>query len=313
MANDTGTKKTTIDTLIPDIQKVFTNQEHEISEKNLEELAENIKEVVRTSVLEASVVRKPYLRMSKIGTPERKLWYEMNRQKEDVPVEVEGDDVEEVVPLDPTLAMKFLYGHLLEQVLLFFIKEAGHTLEGTQETLEINGVEGHRDAKIDGINVDIKTASFFGFKKFSEGSLLVDDPFGYIAQLSGYVYADEGALDKGGAFLALNKESGELALLKIDSMDLINPEERIDRLQKVIDLPSPPSEKCYQPKPDGKSGNMMLHKNCTYCPFKVDCWKDANNGRGLRGFQYSNGTKYLTEVHSEPTVPEVKLYEEEFK
>ena len=42
------------------------------------------------------------------------------------------------------------------------------------------------DCKIDGEVVDVKSASAMSFKKFKNGTLYEDDPFGYIAQLAGY-------------------------------------------------------------------------------------------------------------------------------
>jgi len=50
---------------------------------------------------------------------------------------------------------------------------------------------------------------------------------------------------------------------------------------------------------------MRLPTGCTYCPYKHDCWTDANEGKGLRAFRYSNGLKYFTKVVSEPRVEEV--------
>jgi hypothetical protein len=38
--------------------------------------------------------------------------------------------------------------------------------------------------------IDIKTASNFAFNKFKKGTLADDDPFGYLAQLSGYEEAE---------------------------------------------------------------------------------------------------------------------------
>jgi hypothetical protein len=42
---------------------------------------------------------------------------------------------------------------------------------------------------IDGVTVDVKSASKYGFEKFLKHNLREDDPFGYISQLSSYVYA----------------------------------------------------------------------------------------------------------------------------
>ena len=39
---------------------------------------------------------------------------------------------------------------------------------------------------------------------------------------------------------------------------------------------------------------------CAYCGFKIECWKDANGGKGLRKFKYSNGSRFLTHVAKRP-------------
>jgi len=56
----------------------------------------------------------------------------------------------------------------------------------------------------------------------------------------------------------------------------------------------------------GKSGNRQLCTACRYCSFKYTCWADSNGGGGLRKFNYNNGIVYLTEVHLEPKVEEIK-------
>jgi len=56
---------------------------------------------------------------------------------------------------------------------------------------------------------------------------------------------------------------------------------------------------------DGSSGNMRLAVGCSFCDYKYDCWKDANGGKGIRTFNYSNGPKHLVQVGKEPNVPEV--------
>ena len=57
------------------------------------------------------------------------------------------------------------------------------------------------DSKIDGEVVDVKTASSYSFKKFEQGTLNEDDPFGYVTQLTGY---EEHEKTKRGGFLAVN-------------------------------------------------------------------------------------------------------------
>jgi hypothetical protein len=286
----------TLDTLIEDIHGIFHDPSHEVCPENLERFGENCKKALKESIEEATTQRPPTLRMSKIGTPDRKLWYEMNGA---TPAVTSGKK-----EIDPALLTKFLYGHILEELVLFLCREAGHTVEGEQDECIVNGVKGHRDAKIDGVVVDVKSASKFAFQKFKTGSLFKDDPFGYIPQISGYVQADPEAADYG-AFLAINKETGDLALLKVDPIDMVDAESRISHIRDVVESPAPPVQKCYEPIPLGKAGNTGLAMNCVYCPFKHECWKDANGGRGLRAFQYSNKVEYLTHVAVPPRVPEL--------
>lgn len=228
------------------------------------------------------------LRMSNIGRPARQLWYESKKDSEPTPLKA------------PT-HIKFLYGHLLEELLLLFVKIAGHSVSDEQKEVTVDGIKGHIDCKIDGQVVDIKTASNFGFKKFKEGTLYQDDPFGYMYQLSGYE-TSEGTTE--GGFLAINKETGELALYCPGDLTKPNVNGRIDSLKNKLKSDTPP-EKCYQPVPEGKKGNMRLPTGCAYCGFKNECWSDANNGRGLRVFKYANGLKYFTRVTSTPNVQEL--------
>ena len=154
------------------------------------------------------------------------------------------------------------------------------------------------DCKIDGEVVDIKTASGFAFKKFSEGTLPDNDPFGYIAQLSGYEQS-EGTED--GGFLAINKENGEVCLFRPGNLSKPNVSTRINTIKDALTKDEPPIKPCYNPVAEGKKGNMRLEAGCVYCPHKAKCWD------GLRAFKYSNGVKYFTRVVSLPKVPEIPL------
>ena len=90
----------------------------------------------------------------------------------------------------------------MEHLILFLAELSGHKVTDQQKKVTVDGIVGHMDSKIDGEVVDVKTASSHSFKKFKDGSLYGDDPFGYVAQLSGYEENEDS--DKGG-FLALNK------------------------------------------------------------------------------------------------------------
>jgi hypothetical protein len=227
------------------------------------------------------------LRMSNIGKPARQLWYEKR-------------DENGRGGIDGATQIKFLYGHLLEEVVLMLVRMAGHTVTDEQKEVAVEGIVGHMDCKINGEVVDVKSASRFAFNKFKEGRLAQDDPFGYMGQLAGYEAA-EGT--NNGGFLVINKESGELCMYTPDDLDKPNIKTHINMLIPALKLDTAP-ELCYPTVPDGKKGNMKIAKGCSWCKYKYPCHKDANDGEGLRTFKYSNGFAYLTKVVSEPRVEE---------
>ena len=197
--------------------------------------------------------------------------------------------------------IKFLYGHILEEVVLFLARLAEHEVTSEQKEVNVDGIKGHMDCKIDGEVIDVKTASGFAFKKFKEGTLPDDDPFGYMAQIAANEESE--GTTKGG-FLTLNKENGELALFRPDELDKPNIKARIKLLREQLEEDTPP-EFCYDPIPDGKSGNMKLPRGCVYCRHKFECHKDSNIGMGLRVFKYAKKFEYLTNVAKLPRVQEV--------
>ena len=281
-----------LDTLVEDIYDKLSvlgeGKALDVSEEVLDEFGNSMKEALRHWA-----TPKPRdtetLRMSNIGKPLRQLWYDMKS---------EGEDTQ---PLEPHLFIRFLYGHILEEVMLFLVKLAGHKVTDEQKEVKVSGVHGHMDCKIDGEVIDIKTASSFAFRKFKNGTLAEDDPFGYLAQLSAYETAEK---TKAGGFLVLNKESGEITLHRPSFFDKPNARNKIREVKKAIKLDNPPAL-CYNPVPEGKAGNMKLPRGCTYCRHKNECHKDANDGKGLRVFKYSKGLMYLTKVEKEPNVLEI--------
>lgn len=237
--------------------------------------------------------RKPTLRLSGMGTScTRKLWYQIN----------EPDDNE---VFSGSTLFKFLYGDVLESLVLSLAIAAGHDVKGMQDTLSVAGIKGHRDAVIDGITVDVKSASPYSFKKFKQGNLREDDPFGYISQLSSYVYAGRTQTDVEshpslGAFLVVDKVSGEICLDVYDFGHEINTkEDDFEAIKSQVNNTEELPERGHEDIPDGKSGNMKLCTQCSYCVFKDKCWP------GLRTFLYSGKPRFLTEVVREPNVKEV--------
>ena len=284
-------KVKTLDTLVEDIYNkigVLADGEHiDLDPETIDQFGESMKEILyKWSHPEPR--GDATLRMSNIGRKSRQLWFDMK-----------SEGTPERMP--PSLFIKFLYGHLLEEIVIFLINLSGHTVTDEQKEIKVSGIKGHMDCVIDGEVVDIKTASGFAFKKFKDGTLAENDMFGYMAQLAGYEQAQ--GTDKGG-FLALNKESGELALYRPDNFDKPNIKKKITDIKKAVRLATPP-DLCYNPVPDGKSGNMQLPRECVYCRHKFECHKDSNEGKGLRVFKYSNGLKYLTQTPKPPKVIEV--------
>ena len=223
------------------------------------------------------------LRFSSLGKKDRQIWHI-----------AKGTPSEK---MQPNTFMKFLYGDIIELIVLFLAKEAGHTVENEQGEVEVEGVKGHIDALIDGRVVDVKSASSFGFQKFKNHKLLEDDPFGYVQQLSGY--SNVLTPEEAPAFLAVDKVTGNMHVMELSTSITTThpPLDRIQHLKKIVASSEPPPH-CYDTVPDGKSGNMKLDTGCGYCQFKNSCYP------GLRTFIYSNGPMYLTRVVKLPDVTE---------
>ena len=275
-----------LENLVSDIYSVLSplteGEALDISDEDIDDFGEAIKDVVRHWATPKARDSNT-LRMSNIGKPSRQLWYDLKYKREESSFE------------DSHLPIKFLYGHLLEEVLLFLAKMSGHKVEDEQKEVEVKGVKGHIDCKIDGEVIDIKTASGFAFNKFKNGTLREDDPFGYMAQLAGY---EEAEGTSNGGFLVINKESGELTLYQPEELDKPYAPKVIEDIKESLESNQPP-DFCYDPVPEGKSGNMKLPKNCVYCPHKFRCYPN------LRVFKYSKGLVYFTEIANEPKVEEV--------
>ena len=282
----------TIDTLVQDVYSLFDlSNKSRVSKKEATKITEQLGREVQAHVYEYlynEPVGKHNLRLSSIGKPDRQLWYDINSNKERA-------------NLAPNTRIKFLYGYILEEFLLMCASIAGHDVKDQQKEVSVGGVVGHQDCIIDDVLVDVKSASTSSFKKFKNNNLLEDDPFGYIAQISAYAQAN-GLKDA--AFLAIDKSTGEIVLTPVHSMEFINAEARVKHLKGLVSSNAIPN-RCYDPIPDGKSGNFKLPVGCVFCSHKRECWSDANSGRGIRVFKYAQGKRYLVQIGKEPDVPEV--------
>ena len=280
-----------LDNLVGDIYRLLENRE--LPEGvDAEEICARVGRDMGAAILAAVSPERDRrgLRLSSVGKPDRKIYNSYHG--------VEGEQ------LRGDTLVKFLYGHIVEAMVLALAELSGHEVTDQQKEVEVEGVTGHIDCRIDGVLVDVKSASSYGFKKFKHNELHKDDAFGYIGQLKAYAHAEG---DDEYAWLAFDKQNGHLCVLHYDETDeaadyydAVNWDvaERVREIKKLVGSAVVPSV-CYEPVPDGKSGNLKLDTGCSYCDYKFHCWPDVQT------FLYANGPRYLTKVVKEPRVLEI--------
>ena len=286
----------TIHTVVDDIYRLMETKEADESvdvEAEIEKFGEGVKALMRTEFARDRKRDTRTLRLSNIGRDDRYLWNVVN-------------GTETADKIKPHTYVKFMYGHIIEEMLLFLTRMAGHTVTDEQKVCKVEGIKGHMDCKIDGVVVDVKSASSYAFKKFKDGTLAMDDSFGYVDQLKAYAHS-EGQREI--AWLAMDKQNGHLTVLKYDLDDTQAPiykyiegdiAERIRDVKKLVGLEEPETF-CSSSVEDGKSGNLKLGIKCSYCQYKKHCYPN------LRAFAYSYGPKFLVKVVNEPRVQEIEI------
>ena len=212
-------------------------------------------------------------RMSSIGKPLCQLQMEKMGAKTEIP------------PYNAK--MRFIFGDLVEALAIAILKSSGIKVENIQKKVthafdneEINGTY---DVKILDKIWDIKSASPYSFKyKFSEGfdAILKDDTFGYVSQ--GYLYAKADDKDFGG-WIAIDKSSGEWAIVETPINDKEHFEKAVKQAEentKALNSDAPfkrvyeDEEEYFNKKP---TGNRILKKECSFCPYKKACWGDIQH------------------------------------
>jgi hypothetical protein len=105
----------TIDTLVQDIYSLFSLDPIDMDEKEVDQHIDTFGEMLKVHIKEF-MYEKPRsygnLRLSQIGKPDRQLWYDVNTKRD-------------AVPLTASTRIKFLYGYILEELLialLFYIR-----------------------------------------------------------------------------------------------------------------------------------------------------------------------------------------------
>lgn len=230
------------------------------------------------------------LRLSSLGTKcERKLWFSVNWR-----VEPE--------PIPPFTYSKFIFGDITESYVLGLCKAAGHRVEGLQDAVDVCGIRGHRDCIIDGMLFDVKSAATFSFQNFTKKGVRNSDSYGYVSQLSSYLYAsrNDPLLEhkEHAGFLFFDKQFGDISVRILDlSSELSNKEEEVERKKKLVEHPEPP-EREYEPVylATGSKQNPQLPTNpCGYCQHKMECWGDLH----VYEHREKGNRLYFTEVNKE--------------
>ncbi len=99
-----------IDTLIEDIYNLIGPEDNDLDQDKIDRqvsiFAQHASQHVKDFLQEKPVYRKG-LRLSCIGKPARQLWYDNQYS-------------DQQIPLEPSTRIKFLYGHILEELLILF-------------------------------------------------------------------------------------------------------------------------------------------------------------------------------------------------
>jgi hypothetical protein len=240
-----------------------------------------------------------------------KLWFSDLGEKCDRKTYYKFNTPNTTETLESHARFKFLYGDILEDQVLFLAREAGHTVSHEQERVEYNHKEsgwkvtGRIDACIDDVLIDVKSCSSFAYKRYQYGVTDKNDSFGYAGQLSGYWnFAPINVREAG--FLFVDKQNGFVTYTP--HHDLVSKkvlDETINRIARLnVNTTSPP-QRAFREVDEGNAGNKKVATTCSYCPYKFECWKDSNNGKGLRVYRYSKGPVFMTHVTKEPRVEEI--------
>ena len=218
------------------------------------------------------------LRMSNVGKPLCQL-------------QMQAKGVEPEKPSHDFI-VRMIIGDMLEALVIVLLKASKIEVKSQHQKVSLGvgdrQIEGEYDIELDDGIYDIKSVSPFSFTtKFNADNgydkIKQSDSFGYISQGHGYGMAANKPF-KG--WIAINKATGEIVFTDSKHTD----EEKKEVYSKIYNtsvalLDKKPFERCftdveevYYSKP---TGNRTLGIECSYCPYKHDCWDNLEFRRQL--------------------------------
>ena len=242
----------------------------------------------------------------------RKVWYRYN---------LPPAEQQKYSKVAPNTLIKFMHGDIIEQLALVLVKATGRTVSHEQQPVSFTSpsgweLRGKMDAVIDGKHlIDVKSTTSFGYKEFMAGK--GGDKFGYGTQLNTYKYLYNLAAPKKESlttmgFLAVDRTLGHTGYgsCVLWGNPPVDFEYKFSMAVLAASAPIPDSMDRLASVSDGTS-NMKLCTICSYCEYKHECWKDANEGEGIKSYLYAGGkVVHLVKVVKEPRVPELHLAED---
>ena len=180
-------------------------------------------------------------------------------------------------PLNARAKMTFLFGDVVEAIVVALAKSSGVNLHSEQKEVDFYGVKGHIDGIIDDDTLfECKSMSPFGYDRFIRNG--IDNQGGYISQCQAYMH---GLGLKQACLVVVNKATGHIAeqIIKPNQSYIDNLISNIDTISSLregnITLDQLPRidtiEETYYKK---KTGNLKLDWRCSYCDYIDYCWKD---------------------------------------
>lgn len=269
----TTVKPKTIDSLIPDIHQAITERKGDLIAFSAATLGADYRSHVADLITPSTKERvhnPKALHASKIGKNcLRQMWY----------AQFMPDKAE---PYLPHTLIKFTFGDLVEEFALDLVSAAGHTVTRRQERIEFPidagfTVSGRIDAVIDGFIVDVKSTSPYSYSDWAGKPLTAEnDSFGYRWQLHTYgkgLPDNEGINKDRGYLLLMDKQNGHIGLSWVD-FDWQAYDLRLKIIAKLLSDEKNPPQRMFHPEEKDKLSNLKLTVECSYCDYRLECWKE---------------------------------------